>query len=149
MTHASRAAFARALFCIVFFCIAFRRAEFIMGADGGTIPKRQELIHKRKRPAKLNKKEQSADKWRNCQLSHQPLQKPIIACRSGRYVIQKYLCYFCFYFYFTGSTTKRQFWRVSSTKRSRRTRLRNISRSEAISRSFVSPIIRITKATDR
>ncbi|PIO71500.1 hypothetical protein TELCIR_06600 [Teladorsagia circumcincta] len=55
-----------------------------MGADGGTIPKRCELVKKKKKAEKLERNVKNASKWRNCQLSQQPLKKPIIACRYGR-----------------------------------------------------------------
>ncbi|KJH42523.1 hypothetical protein DICVIV_11480 [Dictyocaulus viviparus] len=55
-----------------------------MGADGGTIPKRCELVKKKKKVEKLDKSVRNATKWKNCQLSQQPLKKPIIACRYGR-----------------------------------------------------------------
>ncbi|KAK5973109.1 hypothetical protein GCK32_006466 [Trichostrongylus colubriformis] len=55
-----------------------------MGADGGTIPKRCELVKKKKKTEKLERNVKNASKWRNCQLSQQPLKKPIIACRYGR-----------------------------------------------------------------
>ncbi|KAJ1373735.1 hypothetical protein KIN20_036230 [Parelaphostrongylus tenuis] len=52
-----------------------------MGADGGTIPKRCELVKNKKKAEKLDRSVKNATKWRNCQLSQQPLKKPIIACR--------------------------------------------------------------------
>ncbi|GMT28348.1 hypothetical protein PFISCL1PPCAC_19645 [Pristionchus fissidentatus] len=55
-----------------------------MGADGGTIPKRCELIKKKKRSEKLDKTVKNAAKWRTCQLSQQKLKKPIVADRLGR-----------------------------------------------------------------
>ncbi|ETN73706.1 hypothetical protein NECAME_00795 [Necator americanus] len=58
--------------------------EASMGADGGTIPKRCELVKKKKKAEKLDKSVKNATKWKNCQLSQQPLKKPIIVCRYGR-----------------------------------------------------------------
>ncbi|CAJ0923185.1 unnamed protein product, partial [Mesorhabditis belari] len=55
-----------------------------MGADGGTIPKRCELVRKSKKVEKIERAVKNATKWRTCQLSQQPLKKPIIACRLGR-----------------------------------------------------------------
>ncbi|KAI6195489.1 Replication termination factor 2 [Aphelenchoides besseyi] len=55
-----------------------------MGADGGTIPKRCELIRKKKEPEKVDKVEANAAKYKTCQLSNQPLKRPIVACRYGR-----------------------------------------------------------------
>ncbi|EGT58372.1 hypothetical protein CAEBREN_15309 [Caenorhabditis brenneri] len=55
-----------------------------MGADGGTIPKRCELVKKKKKDEKLDKHVKNATKWRNCQLTQLPLKKPVIACRFGK-----------------------------------------------------------------
>uniref|UniRef100_A0A1I7UNX8 Replication termination factor 2 n=1 Tax=Caenorhabditis tropicalis TaxID=1561998 RepID=A0A1I7UNX8_9PELO len=55
-----------------------------MGADGGTIPKRCELVKKKKKVEKLDKHVKNATKWRNCQLTQLPLKKPVIACRFGK-----------------------------------------------------------------
>ncbi|CAI2298383.1 unnamed protein product [Caenorhabditis sp. 36 PRJEB53466] len=55
-----------------------------MGADGGTIPKRCELVKKKKKQEKLDKHVKNATKWRNCQLTQLPLKKPVIACRFGK-----------------------------------------------------------------
>ncbi|KAI6220165.1 Replication termination factor 2 [Aphelenchoides besseyi] len=60
----------------------YRRID--MGADGGTIPKRCELIRKKKEPEKVDKVEANAAKYKTCQLSNQPLKRPIVACRYGR-----------------------------------------------------------------
>ncbi|CAP37413.1 Protein CBG20397 [Caenorhabditis briggsae] len=55
-----------------------------MGADGGTIPKRCELVQQKKKKEKLDKHVKNATKWRNCQLTQLPLKKPVIACRFGK-----------------------------------------------------------------
>ncbi|KAF7633826.1 hypothetical protein Mgra_00006795 [Meloidogyne graminicola] len=55
-----------------------------MGADGGTIPKRCELVRKKKKKEKIDKNYTAATKWRTCQLSQEPLKKPIVACKLGR-----------------------------------------------------------------
>ncbi|CAI5438135.1 unnamed protein product [Caenorhabditis angaria] len=55
-----------------------------MGADGGTIPKRCELVKKRTKKEKIDKHVKNATKWRNCQLTQLPLKKPVIACRLGK-----------------------------------------------------------------
>ncbi|KAK6106600.1 Rtf2 RING-finger family protein [Brugia pahangi] len=54
-----------------------------MGADGGTIPKRCELVKKKKRKEKLDKNIANATRWRLCRLSQEPLKRPIVACRLG------------------------------------------------------------------
>uniref|UniRef100_A0A914E8C7 Replication termination factor 2 n=1 Tax=Acrobeloides nanus TaxID=290746 RepID=A0A914E8C7_9BILA len=55
-----------------------------MGADGGTIPKRCELVRKKKKQERLDPNFEYAAKYSTCQLSHQPLKKPIVACKLGR-----------------------------------------------------------------
>ncbi|KAL3085021.1 hypothetical protein niasHS_010090 [Heterodera schachtii] len=55
-----------------------------MGADGGTIPKRCELVKKKRKKEKIEKSYEAATKWRTCQLSQQPLKKPIVCCKLGR-----------------------------------------------------------------
>ncbi|XP_068626294.1 replication termination factor 2 [Battus philenor] len=55
-----------------------------MGCDGGTIPRRDELVRMKKKPEQKDKDAERAFKWRNCALSQQPLQQPIVACGLGR-----------------------------------------------------------------
>ncbi|ESN96033.1 hypothetical protein HELRODRAFT_135186, partial [Helobdella robusta] len=55
-----------------------------MGCDGGTIPKRGELVQKKKKEEKIEKKDSLNTKWRHCAMSQEPLQKPIVACELGR-----------------------------------------------------------------
>jgi len=54
-----------------------------MGCDGGTIPKRDELVRTKKKKAKLSKDVKNAAKWNNCRLSQNPLQKPIVGDANG------------------------------------------------------------------
>ncbi|CAG9532018.1 unnamed protein product [Cercopithifilaria johnstoni] len=54
-----------------------------MGADGGTIPKRCELVKKKKKKEKLDKDVANATRWRLCRLSQEPLKRPIVACKLG------------------------------------------------------------------
>lgn len=58
-----------------------------MGADGGTIPKRCELVRSKKKSEKADKNVTNAAKWTTCQLSNEKLKKPVVACRFGRYVL--------------------------------------------------------------
>lgn len=58
-----------------------------MGADGGTIPKRCELVKKKKKKEKLDKNVANATRWRLCRLSQEPLKRPIVACKLGKYVV--------------------------------------------------------------
>ncbi|CAD5207929.1 unnamed protein product [Bursaphelenchus okinawaensis] len=55
-----------------------------MGADGGTIPKRCELVKKKKKEEKVEREVANAAKWKNCQLTNEPLKKPVVSCRYGR-----------------------------------------------------------------
>lgn len=54
-----------------------------MGADGGTIPKRCELVKSKKKAEKVEKNVANASRWRLCHISQQPLKRPIVACRLG------------------------------------------------------------------
>ncbi|XP_034387706.1 replication termination factor 2 [Cyclopterus lumpus] len=55
-----------------------------MGCDGGTIPKRHELVKGPKKVEKVDKHAESAAKWKHCALSQEILRRPIIACDLGR-----------------------------------------------------------------
>jgi len=55
-----------------------------MGCDGGTIPRRDELVRTKKKPEKKDKEAELNFKWRVCALSHEALQQPIVACEMGR-----------------------------------------------------------------
>lgn len=54
-----------------------------MGADGGSIPKRADLVRTRKRPVQ-EEPTNKVDAWKYCHLSRQPLTAPIVACSQGR-----------------------------------------------------------------
>lgn len=55
-----------------------------MGCDGGTIPKRDELVKTKKKPEQKDKVADLAFKWRHCAISQEALVKPIMACEQGR-----------------------------------------------------------------
>uniref|UniRef100_A0A8C1DXL2 Replication termination factor 2 n=1 Tax=Cyprinus carpio carpio TaxID=630221 RepID=A0A8C1DXL2_CYPCA len=55
-----------------------------MGCDGGTIPKRHELVKGPKKVEKVDKNAELAAKWRYCALSQEKLKRPIVACELGR-----------------------------------------------------------------
>lgn len=56
-----------------------------MGADGGSIPKRVELVKtKTKVPKSDTDKLAKLDSFKYCALSKEPLQVPIVACKYGR-----------------------------------------------------------------
>ena len=58
-----------------------------MGADGGSIPKRVEMVKTKKGPLQTGQIDESEilrARWTRCFLSKEPLQKPIVACPLGR-----------------------------------------------------------------
>lgn len=55
-----------------------------MGCDGGTIPKRDELVRKKKKPEQKDKDSELSFRWKHCSITQQPLQTPIVACGMGR-----------------------------------------------------------------
>ncbi|KAK9890376.1 hypothetical protein WA026_010469 [Henosepilachna vigintioctopunctata] len=55
-----------------------------MGCDGGTIPKRDELVRTKKKPETKDKDSELVFHWRYCALTQQPLQNPIVICGLGK-----------------------------------------------------------------
>ena len=55
-----------------------------MGADGGTIPTRCELVKTRQKPEQKDKDSVRIYKWQYCNLTQQPLVRPIVACELGK-----------------------------------------------------------------
>lgn len=55
-----------------------------MGCDGGTIPRRDELVRLKKKPEQKDKEAELAYRWRHCAITQQPLQEPIVMCGLGR-----------------------------------------------------------------
>lgn len=55
-----------------------------MGCDGGTIPRRDELVRVKKKPEQKDKESELAYRWRHCAITQQPLQEPIVMCGLGR-----------------------------------------------------------------
>ncbi|XP_029006541.1 replication termination factor 2 [Betta splendens] len=55
-----------------------------MGCDGGTIPKRHELVKGPKKVEKVDKNAELAAKWKHCALSQEKLRRPIVACELGK-----------------------------------------------------------------
>ncbi|XP_007252738.2 replication termination factor 2 [Astyanax mexicanus] len=55
-----------------------------MGCDGGTIPKRHELVKGPKKVEKVDKNAELAAKWKYCALSQEKLRRPIVACELGK-----------------------------------------------------------------
>ncbi|PRD34386.1 UNVERIFIED_CONTAM: Protein RTF2-like protein [Trichonephila clavipes] len=55
-----------------------------MGCDGGTIPRRDELVRTKKKPEQKDKNAETVAKWKHCAISQDPLRKPIVACELGK-----------------------------------------------------------------
>ena len=54
-----------------------------MGCDGGTIPKRDELVRMKKKPEQVDKNYELNAKWFHCALSQAELRTPIVCCEQG------------------------------------------------------------------
>lgn len=55
-----------------------------MGCDGGTIPRRDELVKVKKKAETKDKDSELCFQWRCCSITQQPLQKPIVTCGLGK-----------------------------------------------------------------
>ncbi|XP_021931361.1 protein RTF2 homolog [Zootermopsis nevadensis] len=55
-----------------------------MGCDGGTIPKRAELVNTKKKPVK-EKDEKNAWLWRTCSLTQLVFEPPVVSCFLGKF----------------------------------------------------------------
>ncbi|XP_053984704.1 replication termination factor 2 [Hylaeus volcanicus] len=55
-----------------------------MGCDGGTIPRRDELVRIKKKPEQKDKEAELAFKWRHCTIKQLPLEPPVVGCALGR-----------------------------------------------------------------
>ncbi|KER28727.1 hypothetical protein T265_13525, partial [Opisthorchis viverrini] len=64
--------------------ISRNKLLFVMGGDGGSIPRRVELVKSKKKPEHADRRVANAALWRHCSLSHEPLRPPIVSCRLGR-----------------------------------------------------------------
>ena len=58
-----------------------------MGGDGGSIPRRDEVVKVKQAPEKKNKDQDMVGKWQHCALSGQALTKPIMSCALGRFIL--------------------------------------------------------------
>lgn len=54
-----------------------------MGCDGGTIPRRDELVRIKKKPEQKDKDAELAFRWKHCSIRQLQLQPPIVACGLG------------------------------------------------------------------
>nr|CAI5825371.1 unnamed protein product [Callosobruchus analis] len=55
-----------------------------MGCDGGTIPRRDELVRVKKKPEAKDKDAELAFKWKCCAITQETLQEPIVICHLGK-----------------------------------------------------------------
>ncbi|EDQ88274.1 uncharacterized protein MONBRDRAFT_26511 [Monosiga brevicollis MX1] len=56
----------------------------LMGADGGTIPRRDELVTVKKKAVQRDPQIELDAKWKFCALSATPLKQPVFACELGQ-----------------------------------------------------------------
>lgn len=54
-----------------------------MGCDGGTIPKRNELVRQKEKPKQKDKEAETSNLWSYCFLSQELLREPIVVCALG------------------------------------------------------------------
>lgn len=55
-----------------------------MGADGGSIPRRTEMVKTKSKAETADKDELNLEKWNLCSLTMEPLVRPVVACRLGK-----------------------------------------------------------------
>lgn len=55
-----------------------------MGCDGGTIPRRDELVKVKKKPEQKDKDAELGALWKCCAITQQALQEPIVVCHMGK-----------------------------------------------------------------
>ncbi|KRT80941.1 hypothetical protein AMK59_5695 [Oryctes borbonicus] len=55
-----------------------------MGCDGGTIPRRDELVKVKKKPEAKDKDSELSFQWKHCCITQQALKAPIVTCGLGR-----------------------------------------------------------------
>lgn len=55
-----------------------------MGCDGGTIPRRDELVRTKQKPEQKDKDAEAVAKWKHCAITQEELRQPIVSCELGR-----------------------------------------------------------------
>ncbi|KAF2365557.1 Replication termination factor 2 RING-finger [Trinorchestia longiramus] len=55
-----------------------------MGCDGGTIPKRDELVKTKQKGEQKDRVSERTYRWRHCSVSQTVLRAPVVACELGR-----------------------------------------------------------------
>ena len=54
-----------------------------MGNDGGSIPKRSEVVKQKKKKQNVDKQAKAVARSTLCAISKEPLRVPIVACKRG------------------------------------------------------------------
>ena len=54
-----------------------------MGCDGGTIPKRHEVVRLKKKDPKVDESEKQRLRWQYCAISEEPLREPVVCDELG------------------------------------------------------------------
>ncbi|XP_037960894.1 replication termination factor 2 [Teleopsis dalmanni] len=60
-----------------------------MGCDGGTIPRRDELVRTKKKPEQKDKDAEREFRWLHCAISQQRLHEPVVMCGLGRLYLKE------------------------------------------------------------
>lgn len=55
-----------------------------MGCDGGTIPRRDELVRTKQKPEQKDKDAEAVAKWKHCAITQEELRLPVVSCELGR-----------------------------------------------------------------
>ncbi|XP_064486850.1 replication termination factor 2-like [Ornithodoros turicata] len=55
-----------------------------MGCDGGTIPRRDELVRTKQKPEQKDKDAEAVAKWKHCAITQEELRLPVVSCDLGR-----------------------------------------------------------------
>lgn len=71
-------------FVLICFESSYFTTNSTMGCDGGTIPRRDELVKTKKKKEQKDKKADMVAKWKYCAISSNKLVKPIVSCELGR-----------------------------------------------------------------
>lgn len=70
-------------FVFILRCLYTTKVVIIMGCDGGSIPRRDELVKLKKKEEKVDQNELDRIKWGTCAISKEPLKDPIVADELG------------------------------------------------------------------
>ncbi|VDQ17412.1 unnamed protein product [Trichobilharzia regenti] len=55
-----------------------------MGGDGGSIPRRDDLVKSKKKQEVANREAANMALWKHCSLTQDPLRQPVVSCLLGR-----------------------------------------------------------------